>query len=159
MSEYDTASDDELIESLRAVAARVDPVPRALAGTARAGFELAASTNWDAELARLTYDSLLDDQDLRAVRARGVRQLTFEGLHLTVELQVRAGRGDGPRELVGQLVPPQAARIEVRSTEGSIPVEAGTRGRFRFEAAQAGPMSLRCVGHDDAVTHTEWVVI
>src|SRR5438067_6791507 len=159
MSEYETATDEELLESLRAMVAQVDPAPPTLSRTARAGFNLAASTNWDAELARLTYDSLLDDHDLRAVRARGIRQLTFEGLHLTVELQVRAGRGDGPRELVGQLVPPQPARIELRSPDATIPLEAGDRGRFRVETAPAGPMSLRCIGPDDAATHTEWVVI
>jgi hypothetical protein len=159
MSNYETASDEALLGSLRKLASRLDPVPAAVRAGAALGSRFAAPTNWDAELARLTYDSLLDEEDLRAVRARGVRQLTFEGPHLTVELQVRAGRSEGPRELVGQLVPPQAARIEVRSAEGSVPLEAGQRGRFRCEVAQAGPMSIRCVADDDATTHTEWVVI
>ena len=119
MSNYDTASDEALLDSLRDLASRVDPVPAVVRARADASFRFASPANLDAELAQLTYDSLLDAEELRAVRTRGVRQLTFEGPHLTVELQVRAGRSEGPRELVGQLVPPQAAHIEVRLPDGS----------------------------------------
>jgi hypothetical protein len=152
--------DDALVADLSRLAARYDPVPAKVVTAARQSFQFVESCDWDAELATLTYDSSLDDHDTRAlVRAHGTRDLTFEASQLTVELQVRAGRSGGPRQIVGQLVPAQAGRIEVRHPEGSFTVEVSPRGRFATDAAPAGPMSLRCTGSDDAVTTTEWVTI
>jgi hypothetical protein len=81
----------------------------------------------DAELAVLTYDSLLDAE--AGVRATALpRVLTFEAPGLTVELEVESDpRG---RRLSGQLVPATLASVEVRCDGTLGRAEADAFGRF-----------------------------
>jgi hypothetical protein len=64
--------------------------------------------------------------------------------------------------LVGQLVPPQQASVEIRTGTDVITVEADELGRFSAGPVPKGPLSLRCAaaraGPGTAVV-TEWVPI
>lgn len=149
---------DRLWRELRMVIAQADPIPPEVLQSARECF------TWrtiDAELAVLTYDSALDRTATGIVRGLdGPRLLSFEGRELGVELEVTAvGRR---RRLVGQLVPPQPARVEVRHRDGLAVVEVDELGRFRTEELPAGPSSLRCrltgpTGTASVVT--DWVTL
>ncbi len=155
MTDDELESDEEVLARLAGLAARVDPVPADVAAAARASLAWARVAS---ELAELVYDSAVDEGELVGVRGNGTRQLTFEGPGLTVEIEVAAGGG----RLVGQIVPPQAARIEVRHLGGSLAVDADELGRFSAERVSPGPVSLRCrAGDPDAwpPTATDWVAI
>lgn len=97
----------------------------------------------DAEIAALAYDSLLDD-DLALARSHGQpRILTFEaeGVTIEVEIDVTAGR----RRLLGQLVPAQAAELELRGAGDPITGTADDLGRFAMPLPAARTrVSLRC---------------
>jgi hypothetical protein len=68
-----------------------------------------------------------------------------------------AGAG---HQLVGQLLPPGPARVEVRHPDGVLAVEADELGRFAAERVAAGPISVRCQqGAAGAPVVTEWVPI
>ena len=113
----------------------------------------------DDELAELTYDSSLDDLAASGVRSgEPSRLLTFEAPGLVVEVEsLEAG---ARRRLVGQLVPAQTGRVEVRHGGGTTSVEADDLGRFTADDVAPGPVSLRCVGADGTVAVvTDWVVV
>ena len=150
MIEHDA---DELVERLRRIALVADPMPESVAEAARAAF------SWrtiDAELAELTYDSLLDRHALVGVRGGVARQVTFESDQLTIEIEV--GEVDGG-SVVGQLVPPQAGRVEVRHRQGVTTAEADALGRFVAAPVPRGPVSLRCATADGPPTQTDWLVL
>jgi hypothetical protein len=134
--------------------ARHDPTPDGVVAAARAAFSM---VSLEAELATLIYDSSFGDEDTRALvrSGGGSRELTFQAPSLTVELEVHTGR----RRLLGQLVPPVPAMIEVRSPDRSLTVEADHLGRFSAEDVPAGPVSLRCDSTTGPPTETEWVIL
>jgi len=146
--------DAELLAALRDMLALVDPVPPAVQQAARAAFP------WrliDSDLARLVEDSALSPA--AGVRSpAGARLLTFEAGPLTVVVEVSA-RG-AERRLLGQLVPPAAAMVEVRHAGGSQHVPADELGRFTVESLPAGPVSLVCrtPAHEPPVV-TSWVSV
>jgi len=145
--------DDAVMAELRQAAGQADPLPAESVAAARAAF---AWRTLDAELARLAYDSLLEDQPLAGVRGVGTpRLLTFEAAGLTVEVEAA---GEGPeRRLLGQLVPPQPGRVELRHRGGPATVEADGMGRFAFPGVLPGPVSLRCDPASGAGTVcTDW---
>ena len=155
MTDDEFQSDEEVMARLAGLAARIDPVPADVAAAARASLAWARVAS---ELAELVYDSAMDDRELVGVRGGTGRQLTFEGPGLTVEIEVAPGGG----RLVGQLVPPQAAQIEVRHLGGSLTVDSDELGRFSAERVSPGPVSLRCKAGDAATwppTATDWVAI
>jgi hypothetical protein len=140
---------------LAAVAAVVDPVPAADLEAAIVALDF---RSMDAELARLVFDSALDDLELAGVRSTGnSRQLTFEATDLVVELEVDV-HADSP--LVGQLVPPGSAEIEIRSLGTSVMVEADERGRFWAPRLPGRLVSLHIKRRHDARAEgiaTPWV--
>lgn len=148
--------DAELLDELRAVLGRADPVPPEVVEAARAAF------GWrrlDAELAELLHDSSLDEERLAGVRG-GVgrsdpRLLTFEAGPLTVEVEVAAV--GARRRLVGQLVPAQPAVVEVRHAGGTVAARADELGRFAAGGIEPGPVSLRCRPAAGAAVETTWV--
>lgn len=99
--------DDALLVELGEVLRMNDQPPADVIDTAK---ELFTWRTVDAELAALTFDSLLDDEPA-AVRSTAVapRVLTFETDDVTVELEVEE-RPSG-RRLLGQLVPAGAAAV------------------------------------------------
>lgn len=145
--------DEQLVNELRAVAGRIDPVPPLVSEAARAAF------SWrtiDAELAELTYDSLLDDAPLAGVRGdSGAQVLSFEAPEVTIDVEIAVQPGD-QRRLVGQLAPPQPASVEVRTLHGTTATEADELGRLLIDGLPAGPLSLRCRLATGALIVTEW---
>ncbi|HWB71196.1 MAG TPA: hypothetical protein VG452_03185, partial [Egibacteraceae bacterium] len=113
--------DERLLTELRALAGRVDPPPAELLAAARASYTWRTVDAELAELAELTYDSMLDDPALAGVRGAGQRRLlAFEASALAVEVEV-AAVGER-RRLVGQLTPPAWAELDIRHAEGSSSV-------------------------------------
>ncbi len=154
------AMDDEdadLLAELRDVVSHVDPVPPELLAAAEAGFIM---RDLDAELAALTYDSVVDTDRMALVRgAPASRLLTFEAADVTVELEAVAV--GARRRLVGQLVPAQSGRVEVRHRGGVLAADVDDLGRFVTTDIEPGPVSIRCrvSGPTDAVVvDTDWFV-
>src|ERR1700736_6555418 len=91
--------EEHLLGERRALARAVDPVP------AEVTFAAKGSLAWrriDAELAELTFDSLLEDAALAGVRGGDtVRLVTFEAGDVSVEVEI-TDAGDR-RRLIGQL--------------------------------------------------------
>ena len=116
-----------------------DPAPAEVAAVAGSHSEV---RHIDDQLACLVYDSMIDDHLLDRVRsgARVVRQLTFAARGLVLEVEVTAGS----RQLVGQVVPPQAALLEMRHRSGCTAVTSDELGCFHIPAIPEGPVSFRC---------------
>lgn len=150
-------SDDELIAELRDLFEVTDPVPGHVVEAAE------ASLTWrtiDAELADLIADSA--EAPLVGVRSHespaGTRLLTFEGQGLLVEVEV-SSLGDS-RRLLGQLVPPRTAEIEVRWPGGALLRTADEVGHFAADAVPPGPVSLVCrFAAAGGPVATSWVTI
>jgi hypothetical protein len=147
--------DEGLLQELRAAARRLDPPPASVLEAAR------ASLTWrtiDAELAALEFDSAVDVAATAVRSGEGPRLLTFSAPGLSIEVEVSP---IGPRrQLVGQLVPAQPARIDVRHAGGVTTVQADQLGRFGVDAVSAGPVSLRCHLGDvpsGVPVVTEWI--
>nr|WP_237546847.1 hypothetical protein [Streptomyces sp. SID161] len=136
-----------LEEELREVAAVLDPVP---AGLVQAALDAFALHDLDARLAELTFDSLVDALPVRGA-VDAPRMLTFRAGELSVDVEVT---GDG---LIGQVLPPQSARIEVLGGPGTgRPVAADTLGRFTSDTPPAGPFALRLRTGAEVIV-TEWL--
>ena len=151
--------DDDLHRALLAAIEAADGIPTEVLGGARGAF---VWRDIDAELAELAYDSMLDADALAGVRgtatAASPRALTFDALGFTVEVEVESDGGE--RRIIGQLVPPQAATIEIRHGGGTTTVEADDIGRFAATGIAAGPVSLRCrLAGASRTVGTEWLVI
>jgi hypothetical protein len=153
-------ADRELLAELRAVAARLDPVPDETLLAARSSL---AYLRLDAALAELTFDSLTDAAPV-AVRSQtaAARQLSFEAgaFHVEVEVVQEAKQ----RRLVGQCVP--ATEVEVTlHRQGEAATHPTTRittddlGRFVIDVAP-GMVSLRCRWPAaDVTVATAWVTV
>lgn len=138
---------DLLEEELRQAAAVLDPVPEGLVQLALDAYAL---HDLDARIAELAFDSLVDGLPVRGVRD-APRMLTFQAGGLTLDVEVT---GEG---LIGQVLPPQSARIEVLAGPRSArPVEVDTLGRFTSEAPPAGPFALRLRTGDEVIV-TQWL--
>ena len=150
--------DDDVLESeLRRLATLADPVPAAVLEVAKAGL---AWRTIDAELAELSYDSMLEGAGAGARGGAG-RELTFEAGGFVVDLQVSdpADPFDAG-SLLGQLVPSQPAVIEIRTPTEVVEVTADGLGRFRAPHPGPGPISLRCrLGERGTTIATDWVTV
>ncbi|MGC9500473.1 hypothetical protein [Streptomyces sp. WG7] len=147
-----TFTDEELgagllEEELRQAAAILDPVPAELRRIAVDAFAL---HDLDARVAELTFDSLVDAIPVRG-EADPPRMLTFRADEVTVDVEVTA---DG---LIGQVLPPGPARIEVLSGPlAHARLTADDLGRFTGEAPPTGPFALRLRTGREVVV-TEWL--
>ncbi|MET8246547.1 hypothetical protein ABZV31_20285 [Streptomyces sp. NPDC005202] len=145
---HDEEFDEEFLEEeLRQAAGILDPVPDELRQLAVEAYTL---HDLDARIAELTFDSLVD-----AIPVRGStdvpRMLTFQAGELTVDVEVT---GEG---LMGQVLPPQPARIEVLSgPQPGAPLTADDMGRFTGDAPPTGPFALRLRAGGEVVV-TEWL--
>jgi hypothetical protein len=151
--------DDELLlERLAAVAARTDPVP------ARVREAAEACLTWrraDAELAELLFDSAADDERLAGVRGRSDARLVTFGDPAAVAVELEVVEAAGTRHLIGQLIPPRPATVEIRNPQGTVTVHADELGVFRADRLSAGPTSLRCVsgGRAGRAIETAWTLL
>lgn len=138
---------DLLEEELRRAATILDPVPAQLRQLA---VEAYALHDLDARIAELTFDSVVD-----AIPVRGAvdapRMLTFRAGEVTVDVEVT---GEG---LMGQVLPPQQALIEVlNGPQAAAPLVTDDMGRFTGEAPPVGPFALRLRTGGEVVV-TEWL--
>jgi hypothetical protein len=95
------------------------------------------------ELASLVFDSASAETAARGLRsAESWRQLSFRASGLTIELSITE---TGPtRRLMGQLLPRQPARVDIRYAETLLTIEADDLGRFTADDIPAGQISIRC---------------
>ncbi|MGW6130027.1 hypothetical protein ACWFNE_08375 [Cellulomonas sp. NPDC055163] len=140
--------DDELLADLRDALGAGAPVDDRTLDAGRAAW------TWrtvDAELATLSYDSLLDDRVLVRGPVSAPRSLVFDAPALTIEVEVTAGR------VVGQLVPPGPGAV-VLETESAqeAPVATDDAGCFTLAAAPGALVRLRCTTPSTTVV-TDWV--
>ena len=135
--------DAELLEEeLRRAAAVLDPLPPALLQTAVDAYAL---HDLDARVAELTFDSLVDALPVRGA-TDAPRMLTFSASEVTVDVEV-TGQG-----LMGQLLPPRPARIEVLGgPQPGAPLTADAMGRFTADTPPSGPFALRLRTGGDVV--------
>lgn len=147
----DRLDDDQLLVALKDALSARHAVPDEFVEAAKNAF---AWHNIDAELAQLTYDST-SGLESAAMATRSdtayIRELTFTSPRLTIELAVTAN------SLVGQVIPAQAATIEIQSHAGGAAVVSSDEvGFFSVEPIPSGPFRLRCqaVGVDVV---TAWV--
>ena len=154
----DEPDDTELEQQLRLVAARFEPVPPDLMRTAVGAY------TWrtiDADLAELVFDSAVDHDEAALVRGtQQERLLSFRSGGLTIDVEVTCTGSQ--RSLLGQLVPPQRAAIEIRQGDDVSTVAADELGRFSAGPLRAGPICLHWTA--DAQTGgrrvvTDWVSI
>lgn len=115
----------------------------------------------DAELAALTSDS--EDAAAKSLlRAdSGPRLVVFDAEALSVEIEIEPGDRAGRWQLVGQLTPSGAARIQLRRGSQAEPawVDADEWGRFAADDLRSGPLSLICVRQGHAAAATAWISI
>jgi len=155
------SSDECLMLELRSLLTRLDPVDPRLLDQARFAY---CWRSVDSELAELSFDSLVDHDTALAVRAGGdparePRMLGFGAVvgGEDVAIEVEVTPGPGRPALVGQLLPPEAATVELQAGTGAVDsVQADELGRFLIEAVPGGPVRL-CVRHGERLVHTTWV--
>jgi hypothetical protein len=161
----DSWDDRTLLAALRAALSARDVVPPEFVAAGQSAF---AWHNIDAELARLTYDSSGPDGQpgeadeagqpgpalaLRA-EAASIRALTFTSARLTIELEVTSD------SLVGQVVPVQAATIEVQARSSApVSVPADEIGCFTIQPIPAGPFRLQCQTAAGLRVITGWITL
>jgi hypothetical protein len=111
--------------------------------------------NIDAELAQLTYDSLVDHEQAAAVRseAASIRALTFTSTRLSIELEVAES------SLLGQIIPPRAGTLEVHTTAGVTSSPVDEIGCFVVDPIPSSPFRLRCRTEDGADVLTGWITL
>ncbi|GAA3504938.1 hypothetical protein GCM10019016_120510 [Streptomyces prasinosporus] len=136
-----------LEEELRRAAVVLDPLPPGLLQTAVDAYAL---HDLDARVAELTFDSLVDALPVRGV-TDAPRMLTFSAGEVTVDVEVTA------QGLMGQVLPPQPAGIEVLAgPRAGAPLTADDMGRFATDTPPSGPFALRLRTGGDVVV-TEWL--
>jgi hypothetical protein len=152
-----TLGNRPLIAQLRALFLLLDPPPARVYEAAAAALDL---RDLDAELADLLADTAAEDLLVGARGAGedpGVRLLSFEGGEVGIELQVSVGP-DGTREVLGQLVGADSARVVLRQAADRRVAAVDAVGRFRADGLTPGP--LRCeLDEPCGRTVTGWVVI
>jgi hypothetical protein len=156
-----TSGGDALLGKLGELLVRLDPMPPQLLDQARRAF---CWRTVDAELAELSFDSLVDREAALAVRAGGdtalePRMLGFgavvDGEDLSIDVEVSTAAG--PSALIGQLWPAGAAVVEMQACGGgSTEVPTDELGRFLIQPVPRGPVRLQ-VRHAGRVVQTTWV--
>jgi len=148
---------DELLAALGEALHRTEPVPADVVEAAKASF---AWRTIDAELAALTFDSLVDADALVGVRGgEGPRALTFERDDVVLDLEVTEHAST--RSLLGHVTPTPLDGVEVQQAGGQPRRQpADAHGRFHIADLVAGPFRLRCrFGSARPALVTEWIVI
>jgi hypothetical protein len=149
----DGLEDEVLLAALRQAIRNRRAVPPEWVEAAKNAF---AWRNIDAELALLTYDSTLSPAAAAPTRAESasIRALTFSSPRLTIELEVTDD------SLLGQVVPAQAAVIEVETRDGrETAVPCDEIGCFSVHPIPVGSFRLRCRIADSTDVLTGWITL
>lgn len=138
----------ELGEAMRSAAA----VPDRFVAAGKAAF---AWRTVDAELAELSYDSVVDGA-LAGTRAEpaALRSLTFVASGVTIEVELTEDA------LLGQVVPPQPGSVQLRQKDGSAttaPVD--DVGWFVLRPLPVGLFRLLVHTADGRSVLTEWATL
>jgi hypothetical protein len=142
--------EDGLLGNLGAAVRGLGHVPDSVREAGRAAFAL-RTAGPGVVLARVDYDSLLDDSHLRTDEPTAPRLLTFQAEGLCVEIELTEDR------VVGQLIPPAAGGVAMMTVEGVAgQTEADSMGCFVLPRPAPGPGRFRCtIGESEVVT--DWV--
>jgi hypothetical protein len=144
--------DDELLDLLRAALAEEKDVPTRFVEAGKAAF---AWHSIDAELAALSYDSMLDTPTSVATTRTdhaSLRELTFAFRNATVHIQVT------PNGLQGQVVPPQRGEMEVH-VEGQAArrTDIDGHGWFSYTPLPPAPFRLLWRVATSGTAMTDWL--
>lgn len=148
MTGWDLTDDEVLLGLLHAAIEQVDPVPPDAVAGALAAFDM---FRVDDELATLVADSLSEDA-LLVRHETPERLMTFTVPALSVEVQLPA---DGDT-IVGAIVPPAVAVVEIQSAAATITTTTDGLGRFHAELG-AGRCRLRVRSGDRSLV-TPWII-
>jgi hypothetical protein len=159
--------DEQLLAALRQAIGARRRVPPEFVQAARDAY---AWHDIDAELAQLTYDSVLGAGSAAVTRAEdaSIRALTFSSPRLRIELEVTSD------SLLGQVIPTQVTTVEVQTQAGPGP--AGPAGRagpavadtvvssdeigcFSIQPVPSGPFRLRCLAPGGIDVRTGWITL
>ena len=155
MSEQISPEDAAMLAELRAVVDHMDAVPPDVVAAAKASF---IWRTVDAELAELTFDSLVDAD--AGVLVRGgdqPRLLTFQAGPTEVEVEAtRAGRAF---RLLGQIVPAAAGELTVRHPNAAQSVAVDELGRFVVDAVSPGSVSFEWQPAVGPRVSSEWITL
>jgi len=149
---------EQLVDELRELFLKVDPVPPLVTEAAKAALDW---RRLDGELAELLADSALEAESLALTRgARAtLRSMTFSAGRLTIDVEIHGEGAD--RIALGQLSPPGRATIELQSADQAEPttVESDNLGRFRIKLPATGSIRLRVASDPDEASwvETSWI--
>lgn len=101
----------------------------------------------EAELLTLFFDSALDPSGIRDPDPTRVLEWTGGDISIVAEIT-------DFNHLTGQLVPPSEGTAELRSLERAITAPIRPDGRFAFDEALTGPVSLRIAATETFVSQT-----
>jgi hypothetical protein len=155
-SDWAGATDEEILQWVRAPKRRNEPAPEQVVDAAMRAFQWRSVA---VAVAEVEFDSATDDDELARVRVDGGdRRLRFANGTGTVDMALV---GDN-RRLVGTVEPVFASSAVLCHPDGatvSAPID--DEGNFFFEEVQSGPVMLRLQpsGRANAVFETEWVTI
>jgi hypothetical protein len=143
MKSRDDASDNqlddfdfEILDGIRAMFERADPMPADLPERVR--FSLALR-GLETEVARL-----VTQEDPRLAGARGTEQsrtVTFDSDSLSIVIRI-AGNKSGSVRIDGWLAPPQPREIEMQTPAETLSASSDEQGRFAFAAVPQGTARL-----------------
>lgn len=138
----DWSDDARLLADLRAALREAAEVPESFTAIGTSAFTWRDPDTRLAELVEQAPAALRDDAHVRA--------MTFAGDGVTIELEVTADA------LLGQLVPPAAARVEIHEPGGRAhATDADAVGWFTVRPRPAGLFRI-AVHTDDGVVVTPW---
>lgn len=138
-----------LEEELRQATAILDPVPAALRQIAMEAFAL---HDLDSQIAELSFDSVVDALPVRGATG-APRMLTFHAGEVTVDVELT------PQGLMGQVLPPRSARIEVLSgPQAGSPLTTDDMGRFTCDTSPVSPFALRLRTGGQVIV-TDWLTV
>jgi hypothetical protein len=156
MSQQWWKDDDQLLAALRAALRSERSVPAGFISMGKAAFSWCGI---DAELATLTYDSVVDGTKatLAGVRPEParLRQLTLTSGELTLEIVVTDDA------IIGQLVPPGQGRVEARTADGTmVTAVIDQGGGFTIVRPDPpGTFRLYCHATNGATVVTNWLML
>jgi hypothetical protein len=153
--ELDEAEAQALLARLGDALRAAEPVPEHVLAGARGAF------TWrtiDAELAELVFDSATELMGVRGGAEDTARQVTFQAPGVEIEVMVI---DDGSRRIVGQLVPPQEATVQLLTMDDTLAdTQSDHLGRFAFADVPPGPVRISVLGSSGVhLVHTEWLLL